>query len=195
MLLDRFFYIPSHYEYKEERVPFFEAGKAVFIEFCSGNGQWIGERAKQNREICWIAVEKRFERARKIWLLSHRENLPNLMVVCGEALTFTRFYAPHCKEVYVNFPDPWPKLRHAKHRLIQAEFLEALQKIVEKGGTVTCATDDGPYAEQMEREFVKCPDWQSAFRGTEWPEYGRSYFKDLWLQKGKTIHYLSYERR
>src|SRR5690348_8334371 len=115
ILLDRFFYIPAEYEYKAQNFPFFVQDQPVIIEYCSGNGQWIGARAKQNPETNWIAVEKKFDRARKIWLKIHRENIPNLTVVCGEAVIFTRFYAPPCSEIYVNFPDPWPKLRHAKH--------------------------------------------------------------------------------
>jgi tRNA (guanine-N7-)-methyltransferase len=195
VLLDRFFYIPSHYEYTAASFPFFEQTKPIIIEYCSGNGQWIGERAKQNPQFNWVAVEKKFERARKIWLLLHREKLSNLSVVCGEALIFTRYYAPQADEIYVNFPDPWPKLRHAKHRLIQAEFLQELGRIVKPGGQAICVTDDAPYASQMAEEFTKCPEWHFLFKVNEWPDYGRSYFRDLWLDKGRTIHFLSHERK
>ncbi len=166
----------------------------MIIEYCSGNGQWIGARAKQNPQYHWIAVEKKFERARQIWLKAHREGLSNLQIVCGEGVIFTRYYAPQAAEIYVNFPDPWPKLRHAKHRLIRTPFLQELLRIIPFGGKMTCVTDDPHYAKEMGKEFAKCPQWKLLFHVHEWPDYGRSFFNDLWKEKGKTMHYLSYER-
>lgn len=195
ILLDRFLYLPQKYDHTSLTVPFFEKELPIFIEYCSGNGQWIGDRARQNPQFNWIAVEKRFERARKIWLRIHREHLPNLFVVCGEAREFTRFYAPQAAEIYVNFPDPWPKLRHAKHRLVTHLFLNELLAIVAVNGKVTCVTDDANYAAQMIQEFEKCPDWHLAFQGQQWPDYGRSFFNDLWIQKNRLINYLSYEKK
>lgn len=195
IFLDRFFYVPGHYDYKPEAIPFFANEQPIIIEYCSGNGQWIGERAKQNPHFNWIAVEKKFDRARKVWLLSHRENIPNLCVVCSEAVIFTRYYAPKAAEIYVNFPDPWPKLRHAKNRLLQLNFIQELLRIVEPGGQAICVTDDAPYAAQIEAEFAQCPDWKLLFNVNEWPSYGRSFFNDLWVARGRTINYLSYERK
>lgn len=194
ILLERFFYLPADYDYKAEKIPFFEKEQPVVIEYCSGNGQWIGERALQNPHLNWLAVEKKFERARKVWLKSFRENIPNLVVACAEGSVFTRYYAPKAVEVYINFPDPWPKLRHAKHRIIRKEFLEEVLNIVEWGGKITCVTDDAPYAMQMVQEFEKCPGWKFRFNTNEWPGYGNSFFKDLWKEKGRTIHYISYEK-
>ena len=192
ILLDRFFYIPGRYEYSKNQFPFFDDARPVIIEYCSGNGQWIGERAGQNPQYNWIAVEKNFARARQIWLKIHREKIPNLLVVCGEGMVFTRYYAPQAAEIYINFPDPWPKLRHAKHRLVRKEFLQDLP--VPAGGKAICATDDPPYAQEMKIEFAKCPEWKLLFATNEWPHYGSSFFNDLWIKKGRTIHYLSYER-
>lgn len=195
ILLDRFFYIPGHYSYTETSIPFFEESRPLVIEYCSGNGQWVGQRAEQNPQLHWIAVEKKFERARQIWLMLHRKKLTNLCVVCGEALAFTRYYAPKAAEFYINFPDPWPKLRHAKHRLVRAEFIRELTQIIQEGGRGTCVTDDLSYAGEIEREFAKCPEWKLLFHTQEWPDYGRSFFNDLWIGKGKVVHYLCYERK
>lgn len=205
--LDRMLYVPSSYEQHEEwpvlpwsAPELFGNENPVHIEYCSGNGQWIGEKAKQNPHINWVAVDKLFERARKIWLKIHREEIPNLYVVFGEATTFTRYYVPKesVEQIYVNFPDPWPKLRHAKHRLVQLEFLQEIQKIVCKRGKATFVTDDWPYAQQMLVELAKCSSWtpliQETFYTTDWPDYGGSFFKDLWLSKGRTIYYLPFER-
>lgn len=207
ILLDRFFYMPGFFERYEEWNPFswsdpelFGNDQPVVIEFCSGNGQWIGDRAKQNPHLNWVAVEKRFERARKIWLKLHREEIPNLYVVCGEAVEFSRYYAPEASasEIYVNFPDPWPKRRHAKHRLVSSEFLEVLERITTPQGKATFVTDDWDYASQMIQQLEKFPAWQPLlpppFFTTQWPDYGNSFFADLWKEKGRTIHYIPYQK-
>ncbi len=195
ILLDRFFYVPGVYEHTEKSFPFFERDLPIAIEFCSGNGQWISRKAQEFPQIHWLAVEKKFERARKIWLKSFRQNLSNLCTVCSEGLAFARYYAPKAQEVFINFPDPWPKRRHAIHRLVREEFLKALTPIVEKGGKATCVTDDLQYAGQMLKEFRKFPEWRLLFNGDAWPDYGSSFFKDLWMGAGKAIHYLSFERQ
>ena len=206
VLLDRFLYIPGFYDKHEEWTRTAWSDPSLFgndsplaIEYCSGNGQWICERAKQNPQINWVAVEKRFDRARKIWLRLHRESLPNLIVVCGEALSFARHYVPagSVSQIFVNFPDPWPKLRHAKHRLIRSEFLFEVEKSLSPLGLATFSTDDQPYLTQMIKTVALHPKWRPRFPppyfATEWPEFGDSYFCNLWRGKGRTIYYLQFE--
>jgi tRNA (guanine-N7-)-methyltransferase len=207
VLLDRCLYIPGFYDrhFEWERISWsdprlFGNEQPVILEFCSGNGQWIGDRAKQNPERNWVAVEKRFDRARKIWLKIQREQIRNLYVVCGEAVVFARHYAPlhSASEVYVNFPDPWPKLRHAKHRLVRAEFLQEIECITNAQGKATFVTDDPDYKSWMLEEIAKCPAWSplltSPFYTTEQSDYGNSYFADLWKGKGRVIHYIPIQK-
>jgi len=191
--LERFFYLPKQFDHQEQRLAWrdlFGNDRPVCMELCSGNGQWIGERAKQYPSINWVAVELRFDRARKIWLKSFRENLPNLYTVCGEGATFLRYYAPpkSVERAFINFPDPWPKLRHAKHRLVQAPFISVLAQTVQS--RVTLATDDAAYREQMIQEFAKEPSWQREVDPQE--DYGDSFFANLWKNKGRLIYYLQF---
>ena len=204
ILLDRYLYIPGCFERHEEwnRIPWedlFGNQHPMVVEYCSGNGQWICDLAKNNPNRNWIAVEKRFDRSRKIWLRLHRENISNLIVVCGEAVTFTRHYLPpkSVAEIFVNFPDPWPKLRHAKHRLIRKEFIELVETVLESQGKATFTTDDRPYVDQMLEVVFSHPRWKPSYPEpyftTEIPNFGSSYFCDLWKKKGRTIHHLQFE--
>ncbi len=205
VFLGRFLYIPGVYDHHIwKRIPwsdshFFGNDHPVHIEFCSGNGFWLSEKAKKHPEINWVAVEKRFDRASKAWSLAQREKLDNVFVVCSEAVLFCRYYAPldSVSEAYVNFPDPWPKRKDAKHRLIRKEFLEILQTILKKGSCVTLATDDRPYADRMIREFFNNSSWKSTFPDPyficDFPDFGISFFSDLWQRKGFSIHYLQFK--
>src|SRR5580700_9513896 len=136
LLFDQFFYLPSHFsEYKKYPLPsfssLFEKEAPVAIEYCSGNGEWIIEKAKAHPEYNWIAVEKRIDRVRKIWARGKNAHLKNLLTVFGEAKTFTEHYLRESSisRVYINFPDPWPKNRHAKHRLVQKSFALLLKRV------------------------------------------------------------------
>ena len=201
VLLDRCLYIPSHYTKHEEWkiIPWedpsvFGNKKPVVIEYCSGNGEWICSRAKMEPHLNWVAVEKRFDRSRKIWARLHREKIENLFVVCAEAFVFTKFYVPKrsVAKVFVNFPDPWPKLRHAKHRLIQGEFLQEMESVLMETSQVNFTTDDQVYADQMLEVVSLRPSWKF-LEGVEDSSFGRSFFFDLWKSRGREIKYLHFE--
>lgn len=195
-LLEKCLYVPAHYEghqgFNLTWDAVFEKSQPIQVEFCSGNGEWIAEMAKKSPETNWIAVERDFDRARKIWLKIFRLKLNNLFVVFGEGLTFSTYYVSDASisGVFVNFPDPWPKRRHAKHRLIRASFVQQMSRILCNKGPITLVTDDAAYSDVIVREFSA---WKSEFAPpcyvTEWPEFGSSYFYSLWKQKGRIIRY------
>jgi len=190
-LAPEFLYVPPQIEHQESRLLLFE-GKPIFIEFCSGTGHWITDRAKERSEIGWIAVEKKFERAKKIWEKVQKEKLANLFIVCSDALEFAKWYSPKALSAFINFPDPWPKRRHHKHRLIQVPFIQELLHVTAR--EVTCVTDDLPYALQAIQEFSKVQEWKLLSHKNEWPSYGSSFFQDLWVSGGRKIHYLTFGR-
>ena len=197
VLLDRFFYLPGHYDHSTEKPLVWEevfcGNRPVTLEYCSGNGQWICDMAQKHPQINWVAIEKRFDRSRLIWVRLHKLNLPNLLVVCGEGLLFTRHYVPNgsIAQIFVNFPDPWPKLRHAKHRLIRAPFLEAVEEKLAPRSRAMFTTDDRPYSDQMVREVAKRSAWKPV--AADATEFGSSFFLELWKSKGRAIHHLHFE--
>jgi tRNA (guanine-N7-)-methyltransferase len=106
-----------------------------------------------------------------------------------------RHYAPleSVAEAFINFPDPWPKRRHAPNRLIQAPFAENLKMALKKGGSATLATDDLPYKEQMVQVFSA--GWDPILAEQNMPGYGDSFFASLWKSKGKELFYLKYRKK
>lgn len=207
VLLDRCLYIPGFFDRHDnwqiitwEDPQIFGNSNPIHIEFCSGNGQWICEKAKQNPHINWVAVEKRFDRARKIWANLKRDNIPNLFVVCSEALIYVKYYIPQnsVSYFYINFPDPWPKLRHAKHRLMRSEFLKACERIVTPSATAMFTSDDKDYADIAVSTVLESSFWRPKHPFPhlicDIPDFGDSYFYDLWKSKGKNIYHLQFER-
>jgi tRNA (guanine-N7-)-methyltransferase len=198
VLLDKFLYIPTYFHNHElfgrlDLEAVFPNRQPLSVEYCSGNGQWICSMASAHPERNWIAVDMDFARARKTWLRLFREGLSNLLVVCGEGIVFTRHYLPKacCSCIYVNFPDPWPKRIHAKHRIVRKVFLDEIEQILLPNSPVVLATDDEAYSEQMIRLFRSASKWRSSF---DEPYYthdldgaATSYFLELWKQKERNI--------
>lgn len=172
----------------------------VAIEYCSGNGAWIANKALENPDINWVAVEMKFARVRKIWSKIKNLGLKNLLLVCGEANMATARYFPatSVSQVYINFPDPWPKKRHAKHRLIQPAFADQLSRILKERKSLTFVTDDVPYSEWLIEVMGNHGDFVSAYPDpyylTEEPNYGTSYFDELWRSKGRSIRYHCFQK-
>ena len=195
---ERILYVPTYYsKHGEFSFPpwqeLFGNDRPVHVEYCSGNGEWILERAKAHPEVNWVAVEMKFDRVRKIHSKRTNENVPNLFIVCGEAQVFTREYL-HPKSVemmYVNFPDPWPKDRHAKHRLIQAPFMSDVLTVMKPGGRAQLVSDAKDYIEQMKEEIGKVSEWEKVEHENQ-TAYGTSYFDRLWRSLGRAIYYLEY---
>lgn len=190
-------YYTQHRQWQEIEA-LFPKEKEIMVEFCSGNGDWVIEKAKKNPQQYWIAVEMLFERVRKIWSKKHNYKISNLLIICGEALTFTKYYLPkECiQEAYVNFPDPWPKRRQAKHRLIQAPFIEELTRVMKWGSKVTFVTDDPCYSMQMIETMFHFPKWESCFKNPYYTHtlenYGSSWFETLWRKKGRNFYYMQF---
>ena len=202
LIKDRIWFVPDYYEnYQEFTFPgwdhpdLFGNDYPVKIEYCSGNGSWIAAKALENPQINWVAVELKFERVRKIWSKIKNLKLNNLLVICGEGLLTTKNYIPHSsvEGIFVNFPDPWPKKRHAKHRIIQPDFMCEMNRILKPQGTVTLVTDDEPYSQEMIEVCCANKDFKSAFSPPyythDYANYGTSYFEELWREKGKKIFY------
>lgn len=194
---DQVLFVPRHYFAHEEwQTPIFADEKPLFVEYCSGNGEWIIDKAKKFPEVNWVAVEKKFDRVRKIWVKAKNQGIKNLVVVAGEAESYTQFYlkTESVDQVFVNFPDPWPKDRHAKHRIIQPAFIQMVTRSLKQGALVTLVTDDTPYKEQMVDVMEKSGFFESTSDGPNLEEYGSSYFHRLWVEKGKEIYYLKFKK-
>lgn len=190
-LFDQILFLPPQMAPFELNLP-----EGLAVEFCSGNGAWVVDRALENADIFWVAVEKRLDRAKKIWKRAKRLQAANLLVVCGRAEDFVQHVLPAEKasRIHINFPDPWPKRRHAKHRLIQHEFVNLLQKKMKKGGSIHLVSDDLPYVEEsvvVLHHFMR-PLFADPFYHTLEETFGSSFFEELWRKEGRSIYLTSY---
>lgn len=200
LIQDRVWYFPDFHEETSFVFPgwdspeLFGNNQPVHIEYCSGNGTWIAQKAKEHPEINWVAVEIQFKRVRKIWSKLKNYGLNNLIIVCGEGNRWTNTYVPSgsITKTYVNFPDPWPKGRHAKHRIVNPVFAAEIARILKSEGEMMMVTDDPTYSDAMVETFNTQPfkpKHPHPHYITDFKGYGKSYFDELWRDKGREIRY------
>ena len=125
------------------------------LEIGFGAGEALLEFATAHPEIDCIGVEVHRPGVGRLLLGAEAAALRNLRVICHDAVEVLQHQlAPASIALaHIFFPDPWPKKRHHKRRLIQPPFVELLAKAIAPGGTLRLATDWEPYAEHM-REVI-----------------------------------------
>lgn len=129
----------------------FERDAPVLLEIGSGMGETTSQLAHAAPELNYVAVEVYEAGLGQLMLRAEKLGVDNLRLVNGDAVVLlTNHVAPGTlHEVRVFYPDPWPKKRHHKRRLIQPEFVALVASRLEPGGTLHLATDWEHYAEQM----------------------------------------------
>jgi len=137
------------------------------IELGSGDGSFLAEYARQHPEHNFIGVERLLGRLRKLDRKSRRARLTNLRGLRIESAYFLQYLLPpHSAEaLHIYFPDPWPKRKHRRNRLINERFPSLAHEVLAAGGIVYLRTDDQDYFEQMAAVFAAAP----FFRGVETP--------------------------
>lgn len=123
----------------------------VLLEIGSGMGETTSQLAAAAPEVNYVAVEVYQAGLGQLMLRAEKLGVQNLRLVNGDAVVLlTEHVAPESLHgVRIFYPDPWPKKRHHKRRLVQPGFVSLIASRLEPGGTLHLATDWEHYAEQM----------------------------------------------
>jgi len=129
------------------------------VELGSGDGSFLARYAARHPERNFIGVERLLGRIRKLARKAQKAGLSNLRGVRIESSYFLEYLLPGkcAAAIHVYFPDPWPKRKHRRHRLINERFPALARLTLVTGGTVYLRTDDADYFEQMQRVFSDSP--------------------------------------
>lgn len=120
------------------------------IEIGFGNGAALSHLALAHPDWNCVGVDVYRPGFGALMLACQKDGIDNVRIVESEALSLLKRLAPASVHlVNVFFPDPWPKARHHKRRLVNADFAGVVAGCLELGGTLSLATDWEPYAEQM----------------------------------------------
>tara|TARA_B110000196_G_C21090600_1_gene637374 strand:- start:681 stop:1328 length:648 start_codon:yes stop_codon:yes gene_type:complete len=117
------------------------------VDIGSGYGESSIELARSNQKNIVIACEKYIDGINNIADKAHVESLDNVFIFHGNV---HQFFDEHCiekliSEIWILFPDPWPKKRHFKRRLIDENFFNKVTKYLKKNATIHIASDSKSY--------------------------------------------------
>ncbi len=149
------------------------SGKGLFgnehpveMEIGAGKGAFLVEEAKNRPAVNFIGIE----RARRYWgLASDRvrcHGCSNVRLILVDAGYFLDEFVPDdfLNAIYVQFPDPWPKKRHQKRRLIQPKFLQLVARVLTPGGRLQVVTDHKDYFDHIVEVVSSSSLLQSEYR-------------------------------
>ena len=121
------------------------------VEIGFGNGENLAALASAHPEQDYLGIEVHRPGVGRLLLAIEARQLANVRVICHDAVeVLERQVAPQSlAEVLILFPDPWPKKRHHKRRLLQGPFVELVTERLQSGGVLRLATDWQPYAQEM----------------------------------------------
>lgn len=124
--------------------------QSCVLEIGFGNGEALIARATADPVRCYLGIDVHRPGLGRVLLEVARLGLANVRVLEADAMEAVRGAgAASLTEVCIWFPDPWPKKRHQKRRLIQPGFVAELRRILAPGGILHLATDDDAYAQHM----------------------------------------------
>ncbi|MGV9558939.1 tRNA (guanosine(46)-N7)-methyltransferase TrmB [Streptomyces sp. NPDC003522] len=172
----------------------------VVLEIGFGMGEATAQMAAADPGTNILAVDVHTPGQGNLLNLAERGGLTNIRVGNGDAIILLREMLPpdSLAGLRVYFPDPWPKKRHHKRRLIQPEFLALAATRLRPGALVHCATDWEPYAEQMLEVLTAHPDFANTRAdGGFAPRPGfrpLTRFEGQGLDKGHVVNDLLFRR-
>ncbi|MGC8722897.1 MAG: tRNA (guanosine(46)-N7)-methyltransferase TrmB [Acidobacteriota bacterium] len=190
--------------WKEEDLPIawerYLGTRPLAVEVGFGGGEFLLAMAKLHPETGFVGIEQFAEGYRRLLKHVAAEGLTNVLAAMGDAFILLNlaFEERSLDSVTINFPDPWPKARHARRRLLSAEFFRIAARKLREGGQLRAATDDPAFAQQaleafdVVTELVRChPEpWLSR---SPYPVQTR--YERKWIAEGRALHYFTYERR
>lgn len=135
----------------------------LVVEIGFGNGEGLAAMAASKPEWNFIGIEVHRPGVGHLLMLAARQGLYNVRVFCHDAVEILEQQIPdHClAAVHLFFPDPWPKRKHHKRRIVTTAFVDLVARKLAGGGRFHAATDWKPYAEWMLVELRKEPRLQN----------------------------------
>ena len=150
-----------------DRVSLFGRAAPLVLEIGPGMGEATVAMAAADPERDYLAVEVHTPGIANLLTLIDDAGLDNVRVVAGDALVLAGTVLPpdSLDAVHVFFPDPWPKARHHKRRIIRPDRVALLRSRLVPGGTLHAATDWSPYAKSMLATLAADPGLVNAYDG------------------------------
>jgi tRNA (guanine-N7-)-methyltransferase len=180
--------------------PWLQPPLRLVVDVGFGRGEFLMALARSRPDFAFLGVEYSFKRVLKMARRLARTDLTNVRLVEATAQLVVQERLPleSVTCFWINFPDPWPKKRHHRRRLIQSEFAHQLARRLRPGGVVNVATDHLGYAEHIDAVLAGEPSLENVYA----PEPFRPGVNDRpptayeleWRAEGRSFYFFTYRR-
>lgn len=159
------------------------------LEIGFGKGRYLLRRATDSPERRFVGIERAGKYFRLAAERARRRRLDNLVLIEGEALYVLATALPEAfaSAVHVYFPDPWPKSRHRRRRLLDTETLDLVLRPLAPGGVLAFATDFVPYGERVREVLESHGGLGVTPIEPGWPEGPRTNYEAKYVAEGRRI--------
>lgn len=174
--------------------------KEIWLEIGFGGGEHLTHQALHYPDIGIMGCEPYINGVAKLLSRIKEQNLNNVRIYNDDTREVTeRLPDASLSRVFILYPDPWPKARHNKRRLVSTPFLNELARLMKKGATLRLATDDEDYLTWMLEHVLShpsfrweaktCDDWL-----TPWDDWISTRYEQKALAAGRLPTYLTFTR-
>lgn len=178
----------------------FKSSAPVDVEIGTGNGFHFAHYAKSQPERSVVGFEIKFKTLVQSIARARREGCENARMIKGNAQKLSEYFSPgEVQKIMIHFPDPWPKVRQQKNRLMNRDFFKDAYKVLPVGGEIQIKTDHLGYFKFAAHEATHSPllmdyyteDLHHSFKSEE---NFVTQFESLFLRKGQPIFYFSLKK-
>jgi tRNA (guanine-N7-)-methyltransferase len=152
----------------------------ILFEAGCGHGHWLTDYAEANPGMICAGIDLISWRVRKGNEKKVKRGLQNLHFYKAELSEFLGALpaAIRFDRTVLLFPDPWPKAKHHRRRMVQLSFLDEVARRTDRGGEFCFRSDDRPYFDWTVEHLSEHPDWEID-ESAQWPYESETYFQSL----------------
>jgi tRNA (guanine-N7-)-methyltransferase len=172
----------------------------IILEIGFGMGEHILHRAQNDPQSLYIGVEPFVNGVAKLCKDIKNSGVTNIRIHNGDARELIETFPDSCiDKIYLMHPDPWPKPRHHKRRIVNEQTLDMFARILKPHGQMQVATDWLDYARWILRHFLACPrfEWQAQSK-TDWESEPEGHIQTKYqkksLKEGRKAVFMLFER-
>jgi tRNA (guanine-N7-)-methyltransferase len=177
------------------------ASAPLVVELGFGRGEFLVDLATRAPDVAHLGVEYSTKRVLKLARRVARLPLENLRLICARAERVVQelLEPASVAAFWVNFPDPWPKKRHLRRRLIQPRLVALLADRLVSGGSLHVATDHEDYADQIDAVLAAQLQLENLYAPDPWrsqvAERLPTAYELEWRAEGRPLHFWHYRRK
>ena len=163
--------------------------------------KFIVELAMNNKDKYFVGIEYSYKAAKKAVSKAYKRNIKNLTIIFGEANNVIDKYLKgkyYFDKIYLNFPDPWPKKKHAHRRIFTKGFLDKMHTILKDDGIFYSVTDDDNYAlEIMNPIYMEASKFRNVLDSEyvhKLEGYGVTLYEEKMRAVGHNIYFFAHSK-